>query len=1117
FMTEFSNLLSDLAIHYDKLINLGDFNIHIHIKDDPLTVSFFSLLESVGFTQHVSGPTHRHNHTLDLDITRGVQIHNLIISPQNQTISDHCLITFELPGVELDTQERNIETRCLNPTAIHKFTTLLPNASFIKTGSADELLNNFNNTLSTALDTVAPLRTRQIKPTKHSPCFDEHTHSLKTECRKCERKWRETKLEVFHMAWNESIIRYKQALSSARSAYYSNLIDTHKNNPRFLFNTIATLTNQQVKPSEVIPPNFTCSDFMDHFNSKVNGIRKQIEQDTFTDNIADTCSPSQPRPTVDSFNIVNHQELVSLITKMKTITCALDPIPTKLLKQSLPLIIHRIHNIINVSLSSGSVPESFKIAVIKPLLKKSSANPNQLKHYRPISNLPFLSKVLEKVVANQLQAFLVMITLISPLSRWYTHLYQCRLDYCNAILSGSTNRAISALSLDASDTDENIPDLLLKDKNVVSLVENCQCTISKEDAEYLLRSLNDKQCEIFYKIRQWCLTKSLGDNPEPLRVFVTGGAGTGKSHLIKALYYESSRILARTAPNPDDICVLLTASTGVAAYNIGAATIHSTFAIGIDAKLPYQPLGEEKINTLWSKFGNLQVLIIDEISMVDHNLVAYIHGRLRQIKQTGDHSLFGKVSIIAVGDFYQLSPMKGTALYNDTRAVNLWNDEFCVAELTEIVRQTDPEFAQMLNRLRTRKKCDQLNENDATILKSCETGEESQEIHIFATNEEVDRHNLTMLHSICPEPIYIKAEDFSRNPKSGKLEKKDGHHYKVLNTCLAKTVSLAAGARVMLLKNIDVEDGLVNGVFGTVSDICLRPGECFPFVIYVLFDNPKVGQKLRGKKNNVPGIPDSSTPIEPQEDQVTNSGGVRRQFPLKLAWACTVHKVQGLTVEKEKAVVSLGRIFAPGQAYVALSRVTALNGLTIQDFKDSAIYCNGKVETALTMMPKFNTPVEGGIDSDVSCTIIMLNIQGLQAHVLDLESHKRIMNADFICLTETWLTAEWPQEEPKLNGFTFHHKPRLHCYDTSVKLFAELKQQCHGGVGMYCRNYAAIQYFKSYLYLHLFKKFKQYVKGTTTERGTLIDHVYVKDIDNVAVQVLPTYFSFHEAISVTST
>ncbi|MBN3305162.1 ZP1 protein, partial [Amia calva] len=214
-----------LTIFYDKLIILGDFNIHIDIKDVPLTVSFLSLLESVGFTQHVSGPTHCHNHTLDLVITRGVQIHNLIISPQNQMISDHCLITFELPGVELVTQERNIETRCLNPTAIHKFTTLLPNASFIKTGSADELLNNFNNTLSTALDTVAPLRT----PTKHSPWFDEHTRSLKTECRRCERKWRETKLE------------------------YSNLIETHKNNPHFHFNTIATLTNQQVKPSEVIP------------------------------------------------------------------------------------------------------------------------------------------------------------------------------------------------------------------------------------------------------------------------------------------------------------------------------------------------------------------------------------------------------------------------------------------------------------------------------------------------------------------------------------------------------------------------------------------------------------------------------------------------------------------------------------------------------------------------------------------------------------------------------------------------------------------------------------------------------------------------------------------------
>lgn len=132
----------------------------------------------------------------------------------------------------------------------------------------------------------------------------------------------------------------------------------------------------------------------------------------------------------------------------------------------------------------------------------------------------------------------------------------------------------------------------------------------RQDALHLLRSLNEEQSAIFYYIRQWCLHKLFGQNPEPFRLFITGGAGTGKSHLIKAIYYEASRLLSQIAENPDDLTVLLTASTGVAAYNIGARTIHNTFSIGANIRFPYQPLSDEKVNTLRTTMGNLQILIM---------------------------------------------------------------------------------------------------------------------------------------------------------------------------------------------------------------------------------------------------------------------------------------------------------------------------------------------------------------------------------------------------------------------------------------------------------------------------------------------------------------------------
>ncbi|XP_052441444.1 uncharacterized protein LOC127981121 [Carassius gibelio] len=518
------------------------------------------------------------------------------------------------------------------------------------------------------------------------------------------------------------------------------------------------------------------------------------------------------------------------------------------------------------------------------------------------------------------------------------------------------------LLLDEDDSQELIPDLTANPQTVCTIETN-HTTMPRDEALHLLRSLNEEQSAVFYKVQKWCLQKVLGQNPEPFRLFLTGGAGTGKSHLIKAIKYESTRLLSQLSENPDDITVLLTASTGVASFGIGGGTVHNNFAIGANVRLPYQPLSDNKINSLRTKLGSLHILIIDEVSMVDHRLLSYIHGRLRQIKQTGDYSLFGKVSILCVGDFYQLPPVKGTALYADTKGVNLWENNFQVAELTKVVRQQDPSFAEMLNRLRVHKKGESLLSNDIAMLKKCETGKKCNDIHIFATNAEVDKYNIERLHECCPEAISIHAQDYVKNSKTGRMERKVGFHSKVFNSCLSKSVSLGIGARVMLKKNIDVADGLVNGAFGTVVHVSesQNDNDDFPSAIHVEFDNANVGkiQRSRTRKR----FSQNSTVIEVQEDHVTNDGGIRRQFPLRLAWACTVHKVQGLTVDK--AVVSLKKIFTAGQAYVALSRVRSLSGLIIEDFKESAIFCNDKIELAMKDMTKFLLEKDSSTESHV--------------------------------------------------------------------------------------------------------------------------------------------------------
>ncbi|XP_056598318.1 uncharacterized protein LOC130416992 [Triplophysa dalaica] len=725
--------------------------------------------------------------------------------------------------------------------------------------------------------------------------------------------------------------------------------------------------------------------------------------------------------------------------------------------------------------------------------------------------------------------------------------------------------------------DDVIPDLLPNEG--VSKIENNPSAMTKQDAMALLRSLNEKQSQIFYKVRQWCLAKVQGESPDPFHLFISGPGGVGKSVLIKAIQYESSRILSKLSENPDETHVLLTAPTGVAAYNINAATIHSTFSIGTNASLPYQPLGDEKINSLRAKFGKLQILIIDEISMVDHKLLAYIHGRLRQIKQTGDYSAFGKVCVIAVGDFYQLSPVKGKPLYTEPiNSVNLWETNFSFVELKEIMRQKDKRFAELLNRLRVHKKGEPMLEQDVAMLKQCETGDgdESTAIHIYATNREVDEHNIKMLCKLCSDTVTINAKDFEKNVKTGRMERKDGFHVRIHNSSLEKSLELAVDARVMLLKNINVSDGLVNGVFGTIKEFCYDDDETFPAKMYIDFDDERIGKEARSKNPCLkPGL-EKCTPIEPAEEKVTSAGGIRIQYSLKLAYACTVHKVQGLTVNK--AVVSMKKIFAPGQAYVALSRVTSPDGLIIEDFQEKVIFAKDNIVQALQSMPPFILPCETTVSSTFQ--MILHNVQGLIPHISDIRHDSRYFQADMICVTETWLKPNYYDNDISLAGYYFHDKARSDAYDTSQDVFAKLKEENHGGVGVYhrenvevivldlpcinieclmCRvehlnTTVAVVYRPPSYNLLLFREnlinfineinslqggkiilgdfnenllkkstihdvmqqfgFRQIVYSATTESGTLIDHVYIKDVelDKIKIDIMPTYFSYHDCI-----
>lgn len=226
-----------------------------------------------------------------------------------------------------------------------------------------------------------------------------------------------------------------------------------------------------------------------------------------------------------------------------------------------------------------------------------------------------------------------------------------------------------------------IPELNMPNRHAkpVANIELRQTFPTTHEIQLLLRQLNTDQKMFFYKIRKWCLDKVNGENPEPFQIFITGGAGTGKSHLIKCLYHETTKLLASHATNPDDIVVLLTAPTVTAAFNINGTTLHRAFSLPKSLALPYVYLRDSQLNKLRIQLRSLKILIIDEdeISMVGQNTLIYVNERLRQIKQSGN-AVFGNICVIAVGDFFQLPPVRQRCLYDlrSQYSLPLWNCTF---------------------------------------------------------------------------------------------------------------------------------------------------------------------------------------------------------------------------------------------------------------------------------------------------------------------------------------------------------------------------------------------------------------------------------------------------------
>lgn len=403
-------------------------------------------------------------------------------------------------------------------------------------------------------------------------------------------------------------------------------------------------------------------------------------------------------------------------------------------------------------------------------------------------------------------------------------------------------------------------------------------------------------------------------------IFITGKAGTGKTTFLKYIREHSYKKMAITAP------------TGVAAMNAGGTTLHSLFWLPFGTFIEdYELRWDEQDSHIYNKsrlfstikltkqrraiLQELELLVIDEVSMVRADTLDAINVILQSVRR--DMRPFGGLQVLFIGDLYQLPPVVKDAEWNVLRdhyssvfffnAKILRDNPLVMLELNKIYRQQDEGFISILNAIRNNQcTSDMLTTLNGYYQQDFVPNEEDQYITLTSHNRNADEINGAKLASLSGKMLNLKAvvkDDFAQGSYPAE-----------------ETLSLKIGAQVMFIRNDSGDERkYYNGKIGTVKDIDTVQG-----TVTVTF--PDGSESVTVKRETWENIRYN---YDKGQDQIKEEIlGTFSQFPLRLAWAITIHKSQGLTFQK--AIIDAGTSFAAGQVYVALSRLTSLDGLVLK-------------------------------------------------------------------------------------------------------------------------------------------------------------------------------------------
>lgn len=486
FVSEFCQFLEDVIPKYSNLLLMGDFNLHIN-DDSNAVADFHNCLYALGLLQHVDFPTHIHGQSLDLVITESSNGVDLISCEPGPFLSDHCAVK-----VVTRVQKENIVSKSIN---FRNFKSI-DNLDFAKdlsdmtilSESADSFVIEFENKLSAILDKHAPIVEKTVIYRAPKPWCTENIKNLKRVMRRLERLWRKYKQPCDYENYKLALHKYHYALRSEKQSVLSNKVLESKGDTKKLYKFVKDLTGS--KAENPMPPvenqNTLADKFADHFMEKISKIRESLKG-------FENYNPSVKDVEPFSFKSLSQEEVKNLISQMQPKSCELDVLPTTMLKSFVNELLPTVTKLVNLSLTQGVFPSKWKQAIVRPLLKKAGLELTYA-NYRPVSNLSFLSKLIEKSALLQLNKHTSEHNLLPRNQSAYRPHHSCEsalLRLVNDILDGMEHKEVTALiALDLSAAFDTV------DHSILLNVLECQYGVRACALKWVDSYLRPRSCQV---------------------------------------------------------------------------------------------------------------------------------------------------------------------------------------------------------------------------------------------------------------------------------------------------------------------------------------------------------------------------------------------------------------------------------------------------------------------------------------------------------------------------------------------------------------------------------------------------------------------------------------------